>query len=123
MSESNSTRTSVSISPAGSLLIYEDRDAGVYRLAFTADRVEWECIEGAFVGESGTAEYRAASIDADALLIVWSQTSGEAVVMALGLTTRRACICHIYGAECNLIPAKILAWTPPSESDRPPDVV
>ena len=107
------------ISLASSSVIYRDRESGVYRLAFTDERVDWECIEGAFVGESGTAEYRAACIDGDAVLVVWSQASGEAVVIVLDPTTRRACVCHIYGAECNLMAANILTWQPPSDPHQP----
>lgn len=95
----------------GSCLVYEDKDTGIYRLSFTTNHVDWECIAGACVGETGSAPYHAAQVDRDTLLIAWCQPSGETTTMVVDSNNHVALICHAYGGECEIASSKILEWT------------
>ena len=95
---------------AGAQLIYEDRESGIYKLDFTAKRVSWRCIDGSFTGESGSAAYRACQADPATLLIAWSQPTGEAAVVVVNVPERQARVCHFYGEECSITPAKVVEW-------------
>lgn len=103
---------------AGTSLVYEDQESGVYQLTFSGDRVDWECIQGPFRGETGAAPYHAARVDGETLLMAWSQESGETTTLLAKTAERLALVCHAYGGECEIVSAKIVAWTPPNSSPR-----
>jgi hypothetical protein len=95
---------------SGSRRIYEEDESSVYELTFDEATVVWRCIQGAFSGDSGSAQYRGARIDRQSLLIVWSQPTGEAAVIVANLINNVAHVCHLYGRESSITPAKIVGW-------------